>query len=304
MIFDKIIGALQHPDRIIKNFARRGWMKWLSDEKYLKLLYKIRFNQELDFENPVTFNQKLNWLKLYDRNPEYSRMVDKYDVREYIAEKIGEEYLIPLLGLWESVDDIDFDSLPKQFVLKCTHDSGSVVICRDSDKFDREKAKKKLRKFMKQNAFDYGREWPYKNLKPRVIAEQYMEDESSAELRDYKFFCFNGRVPIMFMASERQSETEETKFDFFDADFNHLDIRNGHPNSSKVLEKPCCFDKMKELASLLSQGIPEIRVDFYEVNGKIYFGELTFFHYSGLTPFEPEEWDYRLGEWIELPRVK
>lgn len=145
------------------------------------------------------------------------------------------------------------------------------------------------------------REWPYKDIKPRIIAEQYMEDNASGELRDYKFFCFDGKVKALFIASDRMTQGEETKFDFFDADYNHLPFRNGHPNASVLPNKPLNFDKMKELAAQLSAGYPQVRVDLYEVNGKVYFGELTFFHWSGMTPFEPEDWDYKFGEWLTLP---
>lgn len=282
-----------------------GMYNRLSDEEYLKRKFKVAMRKELDLENPKTFNEKLQWLKLYDRKPEYTVMVDKYLVRNYIAETIGEEYLIPLLGVWDDPDEIDFDSLPDRFVLKCNHNSGlGMYICRDKSKMDIKAVKAALRKGLRQDYYLSGREWPYKDVPRKIVAEQYMEDTETAELRDYKFFCFDGEVKALFIASERQSATEETKFDFFDADFNHLPFTNGHPNARVLPQKPRQFEKMKELAAILSKGIPQVRVDFYEVNGRIYFGELTFSHWSGMVPFDPEEWDYTFGSWIKLPSKK
>ena len=281
-----------------------GFYKNLSDEKLLKKLFKARMGKELDLENPKTFNEKTQWLKLYDRRPEYTQMVDKYEAKKYVSDRIGEEYIIPLLGVWDKFDEIDFDKLPKQFVLKCTHDSGGLVIVRDKDKLDKKAAKAKIEKCLKKNYYYYCREWPYKNVKPRIIAEAYMEDAETKELRDYKFFCFNGVAKALFVATERQNKNEETKFDFFDMEYNHLPIKNGHPNAAVPPKKPKTFDEMKTLAEKLSVGVPSLRVDFYEVNGKCYFGELTLSHFNGMTPFEPEEWDYKFGEWITLPPKK
>jgi len=276
----------------------------LPDRLYIKLKFKMRMGKFPNLKNPRTFNEKLQWLKLYDRKPIYTTMVDKYEVKKYVADIIGEEYIIPTLGVWDKFEDIDFDSLPDQFVLKCTHDSGGLVICRDKSLFDKEIAKKKIEASLKTKYFYHTREWAYKNVKPRVIAEKYMEDEQTAELRDYKFFCFNGEVKALFVATERQKQGEEVKFDFFDTEYNHLPIKQGHPNAKIPPEKPETFEEMKKLASKLSENIPEVRVDFYEVDGKVYFGELTFFHFGGMVPFEPEEWDERFGEWIKLPNLR
>ena len=274
----------------------------IPDALYLKLRYRARFHQKLNLKNPKTFSEKIQWLKLYDRRPEYSMMVDKYEVKKYVADLIGEEYIIPTLNVWNSFDEIDFDTLPDQFVLKCTHDSGGLVICNDKATFDIEAAKKKIEASMKAKYYYHGREWSYKNVKPRIIAEEYMEDATTKDLRDYKFFAFNGDVKMLFIATERQEKDSETKFDFFDMEFNHLPFRNGHPNADVPPAKPQNFELMKELASKLSKGIPHVRVDFYEVDGKVYFGELTFCHWSGLMPFEPHEWDEKLGSWLELPQ--
>ena len=271
---------------------------------WISYRFKKKMGYPMDWKTPRTYSQKLQWLKVYDRNPLYTTLVDKYEVKKYVADKIGAEYIIPTLGVWDKFDEIDFDAMPKQFVLKCTHDSGGLVICRDKSKFDKEAARKLFKIALSRNPYDVSREWPYKNVKPRIIAEQYMEDEKTAELRDYKFFAFDGEVKAMFIASERASETEETKFDFFDTDFNHLPFTNGHPNAKVPPEKPENFEEMKILAAKLSKGLPQARIDFYEVNGKIYFGEVTFFHWGGTKPFEPAEWDRIFGDWIALPEKR
>ena len=279
-----------------------GYYPKMSDEKYLKMRWKSTFGKELNLDAPITFNEKLQWLKLYDRNPAYTNMVDKYEAKRIVSRIIGEEYIIPTIGVWNSFDAIDFSKLPNQFVLKCTHDSHGIVICKDKSKLDINKARSIINRSLKRNYFFAGREWPYKNVKPRIIAEQYMEDTETLELRDYKFFCFNGKVRALYIASDRQRDTKETKFDFYDDNYNHLPFTNGHPNSENPIKKPINFDKMIELASALSHGIPHVRVDLYEVDGRVFFGELTFFHWSGFMPFSPEEWDYTFGNWLELPK--
>lgn len=281
-----------------------GLTKWMSDEEFLKKEYKLRMGYSLDLNNPTTYNEKIQWLKLYDRNDQYTMMVDKYLVKEYIKSLIGEEYVIPTLGVWDSFDDIDFSKLPNQFVLKCTHDSGGLVICKDKSTFSIANARNKINKCLRRKYYYIHREWPYKNVKPRIIAEEYMEDSETKELRDYKFFTFNGVPRAVFIATDRQKADEETKFDFYDMDFTHLNIKNGHPNADVKPEKPLNFEKMKQFASILGSNIPHVRVDFYEVNGKLYFGELTFSHWSGMVPFEPIQWDYTFGEWIDLSSLK
>lgn len=292
---------INNPLHLFETFGHRGFFNWMSDIQYLRIAYRIEMGKNLNLDTPTTYNEKLQWLKLYNRKPEYTAMVDKYEVKPIVAKIIGDKYIIPTLGVWNHFDEIDFDKLPNQFVLKCTHDSGGLVVCKDKSKLDRKAAKRKIEQCLKNNFFWGMREWPYKNVKPRIIAEQYMEDEQTHELRDYKFFCFDGEVKALFIATERMKEGEETKFDFFDENYNHLPFTNGHPNADVLPQKPICFDEMKVLAAKLSKGIPHVRVDFYEVNGKVYFGEMTFFHWSGFTPFEPEEWDYTFGSWIKLP---
>lgn len=280
---------------------RRHLLDWIPDRFYIPMEYKTMMGKKLDLKNPKTYNEKIQWLKLYDRKPIYTKMVDKYAAKEYVEEIIGKQYIIPTLGIWDSPDDIDFALLPNQFVLKVTHDSGGLVICKDKKNLDIEEAKKILRKSLKSNYYKVHREWPYRDVPRRIIAEQYMEDDKTSELRDYKFFCFNGVVKALFIASERQDATTDTRFDFFDAEFNHLPFTNGHPNASIQPDRPTCFEEMKFLAEKLSRGFPHIRVDFYEVNGRVFFGELTFTHWSGLVPFKPESWDRIFGDWIKLP---
>jgi hypothetical protein len=302
-ILNKIKLAFESPKAVLTIVLNRIGPLIKNDELFLRLKWKLKMGYPINLDNPHTFNEKLQWLKLHDRKPIYATMVDKYEAKKYVANIIGEEYIIPTLAVYDRVEDIDFDALPNQFVLKCTHDSGGLVICRDKSKLDKKSAIKKLRKYLKRTYFWQNREWPYKNVNPRIIAEQYMEDKGTKELRDYKFFCFNGIMKALFIASDRQTEGEETKFDFFDADFRHLDIRNGHPNADMPPAKPETFDKMKKMAEKLSEHIPHLRVDFYEVNGKAYFGELTFSHWSGMKLFNPEKWDMEFGQWIALPET-
>ncbi len=269
-------------------------------ELFLRKIYRYNMGRELNLDNPVTYTEKLQWLKLYDHRPEYTTMVDKYAVKEYVAKKIGSEHVVPLLGVWERVEDIDFDTLPDRFVLKTTHDSGGVVVCRDKSTLNIHAARKKLAYFLKRNYYDHNREWPYKNVPHRIIAEAFMEDGRLGELRDYKFFTFGGEPKVLYIAQGRGSG-EETVADFFDMDFNHLDFTIDHDMASVPPEKPQNFELMKDLATKLSEGTPQLRVDFYEVDGKVYFGEMTFFHCSGMVPFHPEEWDRKFGDWVVLP---
>lgn len=289
-----------HPKEILPIIITKTAALW-PDKLYLQLLFRLKMGKKLNLNNPQTFNEKLQWMKLYDRNPEYTIMVDKIKAKKWVSEKIGNNHIIPTLGVWDRAEDIDFDSLPDQFVLKTNHDSGGVVICKDKSKLDRSNAIKKLNKSLRRNYFKMYREWPYKNVPRKVFAEKYMVDESGYELKDYKFFCFNGDVKCLFIATDRDNKNEETKFDFYDENFHHLPFTNGHPNASEKINKPKGFDLMIKLATILSKGIPHVRVDFYDIDGDIYFGELTFTHWSGLVPFKPEEWDYKFGSWILLP---
>lgn len=280
--------------------AGRGWKGDVPGEEFLKRVYRFNMNRELNLDDPVTYTEKLQWLKLYDHRPEYSVMVDKYAAKEFVAEHIGAGHVIPLLGVWDSVEDIDFDNLPQRFVLKTTHDSGGIVICKDKAKLNITAAKKKLNRFMKREYYRCNREWPYKNVPHRVIAEPYMEDSRCGELRDYKFFTFGGEPKVLYIAQGRGSG-EETVADFFDMDFRHLPFTIDHHMAPVPPEKPENFELMKAFAAKLSEGTPQLRVDFYEVDGKVYFGEMTFFHCSGMAPFHPEAWDRTFGDWVTLP---
>ena len=296
------IKLLKMPIKLIPPLANKGMLNWMPDKIFLKLMYKSRMGKSLNLDNPRSFSEKLQWLKLYDRKPWYSRLVDKYEVRSYIEETIGKEYLIPLYGVWDDPDEIDFDGLPDQFVLKCTHDSGSVIICQDKTKLDKNKAKKKLKRAQRFNFYYCSREWPYKNVKPRIIAEKYMANNgSTTELSDYKWFCFDGIAKVMFVVTDRHTPGVGTKMNYFDMEFRHLPFTNGAPNATHIIEKPANFELMRELAERISKGLPHVRVDFYEADGRVYFGEITFFDGCGMTPFEPDEWDDILGSWIQLP---
>ena len=287
-------------NRIYWEKINRGFYDEMDDEEFLKMAYKKKLGKNLDLNNPITFNEKLQWLKLHDRKPEYTMMVDKYAVRKYIADKIGEEYLIPLLGVWDNPDDIDFDALPDKFVLKCNHNSGlGMCICKDKSKLDIARVKTELRKGLKQDYYLTGREWPYKNVLRKIICEKYMQDGNDECLTDYKFFCFNGKPKIMYIASDH---AKQPKPDFFDMDFNKINMRMEDPNSEKVHVKPICFEKMKQIATKLSSNTSFLRVDFYIIDNKLYFGELTFFHMSGFAPINPKKWSYILGDWIKLPK--
>jgi hypothetical protein len=295
---NRLTKALKNPYWAFGVLVRKGFSKFLSDRTFIKLEYFSGMKEMPNLEHPTTYNEKLQWLKLNDIHPEYTQYVDKYLVKDYIIKKLGYEYVFPTLQVWDRVEDIDFDKLPNQFVLKTTHDSGGVVICRDKATFNKASAIKKLRKSYNTNYFYEHREYPYKNITPRIIAEPLMVDESGYELKDYKFFVFNGKCKMLFVGTDRQTDL---CFDFFDEKFNHLPFVQGHPWAKKPIKKPENFDKMIEIAEKLGSDFHHVRVDLYDVNGKIFFGELTFFHFSGNVPFEPQEWDQTVGEWLNLP---
>lgn len=268
----------------------------IPDKLFLKVLYRIKTGRNLSFRHPKTYSEKLNWLKIYDRNPLYTKLVDKFEVRAFVKDRIGEEYLFPLLGVWERFEEIDFDRLPDRFVLKCTHDFGSVVICNGKTTFSVSEAKKIINSELKSNFFYRGREWAYKNVKPRIIAEKNMQ-LGDTRLTDYKFFCFGGKVKFMFIATGRGTDL---RFDFFDKDFTHLPVTNGVPNADSHPTKPRCFDKMILIAETLSSGINNVRVDLYEIDGKVYFSEMTFYHNGGMVAFDPYDADYKLGQYFVM----
>lgn len=272
---------------------------WIPDVLLIKLQYYKHFGKRLNLKDPKTFNEKLNWSKLYDRNPLYTQMADKCGMKKYVADKVGKEFVIPVLGVWEHFDEIDFGKLKFPFVLKTTHDSGGVVICKNESSFDKSAVREKLENSLKRDFFLCNREWCYKDVPRRIIAEEYVVDDKDGELRDYKVFCFNGQPKFMFVATGRASG--DTRFDFFDMEYNSLNVIQHYPAADVIPHKPDQFDLMKKLAAELSQGIPQVRVDFFVANGKVYVGEFTFYHFGGVVPFEPSEWDLKFGEWFELP---
>lgn len=276
-------------------------LRFLPDKFYLGIYYFLKFRKICRFQNPKTFNEKLQWLKLHDRNPEYGKMVDKYAAKDYVASVIGEEYLLPTLGVWDCFEEIDFDALPDKFVLKTTHDSGGVVLCPDKAGLDKKAAEEKLTESLKTQYFYVGREWPYKSVRPRILAEAFLENADGSGLVDYKFFCFNGKAKAILVCTERDTPTG-LKCNWYDRDWKPLPFEREYPRSQREIPKPQELEKMIALAEKLAADIPFVRVDFYDCDQKIYFGELTFFPGNGMQPFRPAEWDRIMGDWLELPK--
>lgn len=302
MSFFKGLKYILNPDYRFFVNSVRGKYDGISDKEYIEKKYCVCFGKNMDFTTPVSFNEKLQWLKLYDRRTEYTVMVDKYRVREYISDKIGSEYLVPLLGVWDEPNEINFEALPERFVLKCNHNSGlGMYICHDKKRLNILKVKKDLIKGLKQNYYLTGREWPYKDVPRLIIAEQFLQSDEGG-LTDYKVHCFNGEPKLILVCKDRFTSTGLTE-DFYSEKWEHLNIRRpSHPNANKPIQKPDELKKILELSKKLSAGIPFLRVDFYIIEHKIYFSELTFFPASGFEKFEPEEWDYTLGSWLILPQ--
>ena len=290
-----------NPGLIFIKLDRIG-IRLLSDEKFVKIMYKKFFNKELNLDEPKTFNEKLQWLKLNDRKDIYTTMVDKYDVKEYVANIIGKEYIIPTLGIYDKFGDIDFNVLPKRFVIKCTHDSGSVIVVKDKNNLNIKEIRKKINKSLRKNFYYRYREWPYKNIKPRIIIEKYMEDESKKELKDYKIFCFNGNPELIMVDTDRFLEH---KRNVYDIDWNKIKLNINFPNNDEmIIKRPHNLNILLELSKKLSNDIPFIRTDFYIINDRIYFGELTFFPGSGFQKITPEFWQFKLGKMIDISKVK
>lgn len=294
-LFKKVGARVKSPNRIAEYLFRTSCGRWLPTKLYLSILYRINIGQKLDWKSPKTFNEKLNWIKLYDRNNLYTKLADKYTVKSIVEERIGKKYVVENYGVWSSWDEIDFSSLPEKFVLKCTHDSGGAFICKDKKSFDFEGTRKRICKNLKRNPYYATREWPYKNIPSRIIADKLLENNHGKELMDYKFWCFNG-VPTYMYCTIKANEVYEN---FYDMKFNPVMIDHGSPRHSPEFEKPECFDEMRLLASKLSKGIPFVRIDFFQVDGKVYFGEYTFFDWGGTAPFGGD-WDIKLGSLINL----
>lgn len=292
---NKIISLLAHPRTMINTlFTHCG--RGISDRIYLRYIYLINFGKIPNLDNPQTFNEKMNWLKLHDRKDIYTTMADKYSVKEFVAKRIGAEYVVKNYGVYEKWEDIDFDNLPEQFVIKGTHDSGGAFICKDKSTFDFNEVERRVKHNQKINYFFPLREWPYKNIKPRIIVDQLLDDYSGHELRDYKFWCFNGKPTYMYITNKGKIIKEN----FYDMGFNPIAIDHGFERTRPEYEKPAEFEQMKSLAAKLSANIPFVRVDFFDVDGKIYFGEFTFFDWGGMRPFR-NGWDELLGEKLLLP---
>lgn len=297
----KILKAMKNPGLILRVIIDKPFVgRLFSDKSYIKTMFRLTLKKKPDLENPCTYNEKLQWLKLHNRKDEYTMMADKYEVRKYVAEKIGEEYLIPLLGVWDRAEDIDFDKLPDEFVLKCNHNSGKgMCICTDKSKLDIAKVRRELNEGLKEKYFYKGREWPYKNIKPRIVCEKYLECADG--LKDYKFMCYDGEPKHCFVFSERFSENGAYLM-VFDKEWNKVPLSRPKFDVRDIeIPKPVNYEKMLEFARVFAEGIPFSRIDFYEVDGKIYFGEITFFPSSGFQGFEPANWDEILGSWITLP---
>lgn len=302
-MFDKILKLLKDPKYRFDFLESYKILNCLSDRAFLNYKWRVVFNKKLDLKNPKTFNEKLQWLKLYDRKKIYTTMVDKLEVKKQIASIIGDKYIIPTIGAYDDFNDIDLDKLPNRFVIKCTHDSGGLLIVKDKKRLDINEAKNKINKYLKVNYYYHGREWPYKNVKPRIILEKYLIDKKNAQLMDYKFFCFDGKVKFF--------KIDYNRFTRHQANYYNIDgtlLRFGEevcpPDFDKKIIMPTNLKKMMGLAEKLSTDIPFVRVDFYDVNGKIYFGEMTFFPASGFGKFIPEEWDAIIGEMLKLPMKK
>ena len=277
-------------------------MRLLPDAVYLKLVYRARIGRPLNLNSPKSFNEKLQWLKLYDRNPLYTKLVDKAEVKPWVAERIGWEHVVPTPGVWESFADIDCGALRERFALKCTHDSGGLAICRDLSTFDMAAARRKIERSLANNYFWSGREWPYKDVRPRIIAEEYLDPAGEqVGLTDYKVMCFGGQARCEFTCTGRADGNLHV--DFFDTEWNHMPFTRHYPNADVPPEAPERLKDMVAMAERLSEGMPFVRVDFYEVAGQYYFGEMTFYPGSGMEEFDPERWDEELGSWIELPEL-
>ena len=291
---------LKKPGVLLYTLAGKEKLNWMSDKMYLSLVFRFIFGRKINWENPKTFNEKLQWMKINFRDPKLPPLVDKYEVKRIMADELGEEYIIPNLGVWERAEDIDFDTLPDRFVLKCTHDSGSVVICKDKSIFNVDKARESLNAHLQKSSYWLGREWPYRSVKPRIIAEPYLEDEEGC-LKDYKFMCFNGQMKCCFVFSDR-FEDSGVKLNVYDREWNLMDMGRKYTTAKQGLVRPENYDLMIKFAEQLSKDLPFVRVDFYEVQGKLYFGEMTFFPNSGFTAFHPDSWDEVMGEWLALPQ--
>lgn len=284
--------------------AQKGFFDSWTDERYLKLTYRLMIGKKLNLNNPQTFNEKLQWLKIHDRNYQYTNLVDKIEAKKIVGKVIGEEYIIPTLEICDSFDEIDWEKLPNRFIIKCNHNSGGVIVVNDKKDLDKDSLRTHFNKLLKKNYYYNGREYPYKNIKPKIMIEENIQiANTKKQIDDYKLMCFNGKVKCSFVCSNRDSK-EGLCVNFYDEDWNPMPFERHYPKNKQEFPKPKEYNKMVELAEKLSKNIPFVRVDFYVVNDKIYFGELTFYPGSGMEEFTPDEWDYILGTWLDISNVK
>ena len=296
---NKIIKYIKKTKLIIIYLMNKNFFFFLPDKVYLKWKFRLIMGYKLNLRNPQTFNEKLQWLKLYDRKPIYTTMVDKYEAKEYVKNIIGEEHIIKTLGIYNSYEEIDFDLLPNKFVIKPTHTSGDVYLCDNKSKINHKELKRKIKKWLKRDYYMVHREWPYKNIKPRIIIEKYLCNEKNKELIDYKISMFNEKHAYTLVCSDRKTDL---KFTFFDNKDNFIELTQENCPNDKNVKLPINYKKMLELAQKISKGTIESRIDFYDINGKIYFGEITFFDSAGFGEFNPEEYDLKFGQMLKLPK--
>ena len=291
-----IMRIIENPRKIVFPLGNRGLLDWMPDKTYIKLLFYSSMGAKLDLRNPKTFNEKLQWLKLYDHNPKYTDLVDKIKAKEIVGEIIGNDHIVPLYGAWDAADEIPFSSLPEQFVLKCNHDQGSVVLVSEKELLNRTEIIKKLNRKLGKDIFSGTREYPYKNIKPKVFAEEYL----GGDIVDYKFYCFNG-IPRFLYCGQGLTEDHSLKIDFFDLEWNLMPFYRTDYKRLGTIPKPARLGEMIDIAKKLSKDVPFVRIDLFEVNNQVYFSEFTLCPASGLMPFVPKEYDHIVGEWLELP---
>jgi len=282
------------------NGIKRKYLNILPDKLFVNLFYREAYGYFPNLNNPKTFDEKLQWYKLYYRVPLMTTLTDKYEVRRYLEDKGFSGILNELYGVYNSVDKIDFSKLPERFVIKATHGSGMNIICKDKESLNWETSRRLMNKWLKRNWYHFGREWPYKNIRPRLICEKYLENKEFEELIDYKFYCYNNKPEMLFVCTGRFS-AGGLKYSAYDMDWNRISVYKGRPSSDIVMEKPDNLQAMITIASELCQGFPFIRVDLYSVKGKIVFGELTFYPDSGIVPFTPDKYNYFFGDLFILP---
>lgn len=291
----EVVCGLKYNINVFDNLGY--FFSYIPDDEYCKVLYKARFGEEINLDNPKTYNEKIQWLKLYDRNPLYTTMADKIAAREYVSSKIGSEYVVPMYGAWDYFDEIDFDQLPNEFVLKCNHDCGSFVVCKDKNTFDFERAKQKLENALTLNFYLHRREWVYKDIKPQILAEKYMGFIEE----DYRFVVFNGEVKFFYCGLDWAEPTRK-KFNIYLPDLTYIPVRHSYPtNPNYNLKKPKHFAEMMEVSIKLAERLPLLRVDLWQQQGQVYVNELTFYQSAGFGIFDPEEWDEIIGSWLVLP---